>query len=152
MAKILGNNLVVRIGTSVSDPVILCSTSCTLNLNQNTVEASCKGDPATSGDKWTSAIAGSASWDISTDNLYDDDITKESFDKLAQLIINDANGTADNSADVVFEIVGAVAPNITTYTGTVMLTDISLNGPTDEYSTFTANFKGLGILTQTPAV
>jgi predicted secreted protein len=155
MANLLGNNLVVRLGNLISSPVILCATSCTLNLNQNTIEATCKGD-GTGTDKWSSAIAGSANWDISTDNLYNPDNTLESFDALAKIIIDDANGVADNEVDLVFEISNADAvsgTDVSFYSGKAILTDVSLNGPVDEFATYTANFKGTGALaiTLTPA-
>ena len=148
MSKLLGDNLVVRIGTTTTDPVIMCATSCTLNLTQATIEATCKGDPEATGNKWVDSIAGAASWDISTDNLYDNDITLESFDKLAGIIIDDADGIADNEVDIVFEVVGATSPDVTYYSGKAVLTDISLSAPTKEYATYTANFKGKGKLTQ----
>jgi len=141
MSTFSGSNLVVKIGTHN----IVCATSCTLTINQETITASCKD----SG-KWTDGIAGKGSWSISTDNLYDPDITKESFDKLAQNIIDDADGGTENKMLLVFEIEGAVAPNITVYGGTGMLTDIALTGNDNELATYTANFTGLGKLTQTP--
>ena len=62
MAIFNGSNLVVKTGGT---PVaIACATSCTLTVNQEAVEASCKD----SG-KWVQSISGKASWEISTDNL-----------------------------------------------------------------------------------
>jgi predicted secreted protein len=151
MANLLGNNLVVRIGDAITDPVLLCATSCTLNINQTTIEATCKGD-GTSGDKWSRAIAASANWDLSTDGLYNPDfVNEESFDSMAKVIIDAANGTADNSVSVVFEIQNSASAigDVTMYSGTAILTDVSLNGPVDEFATFTANFKGTGALVQT---
>ncbi len=150
MANLLGNNLVVRLGSNASGDVIMCATSCSLNINQNATEASCKGDPDSSPSKWSSSIAGTASWDISTDNLYDPTMANNSFDALAKKIIDDANGTTDNSFPIAFQVINdsSVAGDVEYYTGTVMLTDVSVNGPVDEFATYTANFKGIGALTQ----
>ena len=145
MANILGNNLVVYIdgATPVAGDLILCSTSCTLSLEQSVTEASCK-DAA--GTKWSTGIAGTASWSISTDGLYNPVLAAPSFDALAAKIIDDANGTTDNSVSIVFEIQDQTNPNIEYYSGTAILTSTSLNGPVDEFATYTAEFKGIGAL------
>ncbi len=147
MSKLLGNNLIVRVGADETGDVLMCATSCTLNINQNATEASCKGDPDVGGNKWTTAIAGAANWDISTDGLYDDAMTNFSYDYLAGIIIGDANGTGTNELEIVFQINrSALIGDIEYYSGKVMITDISLNGPVDEFATYTASFRGLGPL------
>jgi len=151
MANILGNNLVVRVGTTAAGDVILCSTSCSLNLTQATTEASCKGDPDDGGNKWSNAIAGTASWSITTDGLYNPTITSFSYDYCADVIINDANGTAVNEVDLVFEIydsASATTGDVTFYSGTAIVTSAVLNGPVDEFATYTVEFKGVGALAQ----
>lgn len=143
-----GNNLLVLVGASgETQTAMACATTCTLNVNQDSIEASCKSE---SNGKWVSSIPGKVSWDISTDNLYDPTFTSNSFDKLLSTIIADADGTGSNEFDIVFQVVNddAVSGDVTAYTGKVQLTDISLNGPVDETSTYSANFKGVGKLTQ----
>jgi len=151
MANILGNNLVVRVGTDETGDVILCATNCSLNIEQATTEASCKGDPASTSSKWSSAIAGTASWSISTDGLYNYTITSFSFDHFAAIMIDDADGTATNSVSLVFEVydsTSATTGDVTYYSGTAIVTSASLNGPVDEFATWTAEFKGTGQLVQ----
>lgn len=147
MANILGNNLLVYIdgATPALGKLVLCSTNCTLNLEQATTEASCKN---AGGTKWSTSIAGTASWSISTDGLYNPVLSAPSFDALAVKIIADADGTADNSVSIVFEIENQANPNIEYYSGTAILTSVSLNGPVDEFATYTAEFKGVGALVQ----
>jgi len=140
MGTFNGSNLIIKIGTES----IICATSCTLTINQETISASCKD----SG-KWTDGISGKASWSITSDNLYDPDISKESFDKLAKVIIDDADGNAANKFVIIFEIKGATASNVDNYTGSVMITDVALTGNDNELATYTANFTGLGSLKQT---
>lgn len=149
MANILGNNLLVYIDGVTPDAgdLVLCSTNCTLNLEQATTEASCK-DAA--GTKWSNSIAGTASWSISTDGLYNPALSAFSFDVLASKIITDADGGTANSVQVVFEIVGQSSPDIDYYKGTAILTSASLNGPVDEFATYTAEFKGVGALVAVP--
>ena len=145
MAIFNGSNLVVKTGGT---PVaIACATSCTLTVNQEAVEASCKD----SG-KWVQSISGKASWEISTDNLYDPVLANNSFDGLVKSIIDDADGTADNLIEIVFEIENQASPDIATYSGSVQLTSIALTGPDNDVATYTASFKGVGALTQTAAV
>ena len=147
MANILGDNLLVYIDgvTPAAGDLVLCSTSCTLNLEQATVESSCKDGEGT---KWSTAIPGTASWSISTDGLYNPVLAAPSFDELASKIITDADGGAANSVSIVFEVSGQVNPDIEYYTGTAILTSCSLNGPTGEFATYSAEFKGVGALTQ----
>ena len=150
MATLLGNNLLVRLGADETGDVILCATNCTLNINQATTESSCKGDPDSGGNKWSTSIASTATWNISTDGLYDPAIASKSYDALAKYIIDDANGTADNSVSVVFQIInsGAIAGDVEYYSGTAIITSCVLNGPVDEFATYTVEMKGTGALAQ----
>ncbi len=145
MAIFSGTNLIVSTGATPDE--IVCATTCTLSINQEAVEASCK-----STGKWIESVPGKAGWEITTDNLYDPILANNSFDTLVKSIIDDADGTADNALEMVFEIKDQVTPNIATYTGTAQLTDISLNGDDNAPATYSATFKGVGALVQNPAV
>ena len=146
MAIISGTNLVVKVDAAEGTPVVIvCSTTCTLNLNQEMVEASCKD----SG-KWKSGVPGLVDWEITTDNLYDPSYVSNSFDKLAKYIIDDANGTAVNSLDIAFEVDNpdVVEGDITAYSGACQLASLSLTGDDNSPATYSATFTGVGALVQ----
>lgn len=136
MALLNGTDLVVKFGADGSEEKIYCATSCTLNINQELVTASCKD----SG-QWANGIAGQKSWDISTDNLYDPDVVGTGFIDVSDYILS---GT--NEVSVIF---GQEDPGDTIWTGTAVVTSASLTGDDNSPATWSASFTGIGALTRT---
>lgn len=140
MATIKGTDLVVKIGAEGLEEKLYCSTTCTLNLTQDTVQASCKD-----GEQWAAAVEGQKSWTVSVEGLYDDEpeAGTKGFIDLADLIID-----GPNDSTLVF---GQETPieGDTYWSGQAILTSCSLTGPDNEFATWSAEFTGNGALTKT---
>lgn len=133
MAIISGTDLVVKFGTAAAENVTVCGTSCTLNINQQVTEISCKG----SG-QWFDGTEGQKSWEVTCDNLYDPAAASGGFIDISDLLI-----TGPNTCSVVF---GQEGSGDTIWTGTAQVASASLNGPDNESATWTVTFTGLGEL------
>ena len=133
MATISGTDLVVKFGTAAAEVKTMCATSCTLNINQANVEASCKD----SGD-WYTGVEGQKSWEVTSDNLYDPDAVDGGFIDVSDLII-----TGPNKCSVVF---GQEETGGTIWTGEAQITAASLTGADNTPATWTCTFMGLGEL------
>lgn len=137
-----GSNLVVQFGTSGSEKVVLCSTSCAVNISADTKEVVCKG-----GGGWKNLTAGSKGWDMSVDGLYVEsaagggNIFSDIFDAIA----------AGTEVSVIFGEENPTTGQIT-YKGSAYITSTSLTAPADDNSTFSATFTGTGALTKAVAV
>ena len=134
-----GTDIVVKIKRSGdTDPVaIYCSTSGTLNINVNTVAASCKDSGS-----WESNVDGTKSWTVDVDGLYQVD-TEIGFVDLADLVV----GAGPNDVEIVFgqdTVTGDIY-----WTGSAVLTSASLTAPDGEIATWSASFVGDGALTKT---
>jgi predicted secreted protein len=142
MTLIKGSDLLVKFGTSGSEELIYCSTSCTLNLSQEKKTATCKtGNAAT--ENWETGVEGKKSWTIDVEGLYaqETDPISKGFVDLADLII-----TGPNKTSVVFGVFGSTGD--ITWTGEAMLTSAVLTGPADDNATWTCSFSGLTALTK----
>jgi len=131
MAAINGTDLLVY----VDDVAVACSTTCTLNINQETVDSTCKDVGV-----WANSIPGRKSWDVSVDGLYQLDVDI-SFTGLSNLILG------DDINDVTLKF-GQIDKNFY-WSGEAILTSISLSGDDQSLSSFSASFTGVGALTQT---
>jgi len=141
MSVINGNDLLVYVESGGTYVPIACSTSCSLTINQDTIDASCKN----SG-QWDSSVPGKKNWEVSVDALYTLplDGTKGQFVDLMEYFLS-----KENSLTIQFG-----EPNTTGnyyWQGTAMISSLSLNGDKDSSASWTANFKGVGALTQQTA-
>ena len=140
MADVInGTDIVVKFGTEDSEVAIYCSTSCTLNINAETVGASCKD-----GGSWNQTVEGSKSWDVSVDGLYQID-TANGFIELSDLLITGPN-------EVSLIIGQDTATGDISWKGTAILTSTSLTGPDGEIATWSATFTGTGALAKVTKV
>ena len=128
-----GNLVLFKIGEDGSEVVLGCSTSSTLTLAEESIQASCK-DSGT----WTSAISGNKSGTIETSGLYSDPATGD-FDLLADLII-----TGPNSVNFVF---GTETAGSTVYEGVVKLDSTSLTADDNALATYSGSFSTVGPVT-----
>ena len=142
MTLIKGSDLLVKIGTSGSEEMIYCSTSCTLNLNQEKKTVTCKTGVAAT-ENWETGIEGTKSWSIDVDGLYaqEPDVNTKGFVDLADLIV-----TGPNKTSVVFGVFGSSGD--ITWSGEAMLTSASLTGPADDNATWSCTLSGLTPLTK----
>ncbi len=128
-----GTDIVVKFGVEDAEVAVFCSTSCTLNINAETVGASCKD-----GGSWNQTVEGSKSWDISVDGLYQID-TQNGFVDMADLLI-----TGPNEVSIVigqYTETGDIS-----WKGVAILTSTSLTAPDGEIATWSSTFTGSGAL------
>ena len=129
MAKIHGKNLAVYVdGDKVGD-----SRDCTLNVNQNLVDASSKDDA-----NWSAKLAGMRDWSVDTSYLHDESNTV-SADELIDLILN--------ASQVVIEFSLASASSTFWY-GNAYASTASLTAPLDDAVNGSITFVGDGALTK----
>lgn len=119
---------------------IYCSTSCTLNINQESTEASCK-DSA----QWAAAVPGKKTWDVSVDGLYDPDHVDagpndKNFIGIADLFVDP---TQTNEVDLIF---GEGGVGLYVWTGKAFLTSCSLTGDDGSPASWSCTFQGVGPL------
>lgn len=129
MAKINGSNLVLKIdGVAVA-----CSKSCSLSIEQDLPDASCKGSNG-----WAEHINGQKSWSIECEGLLDFSATYGGQSASTALI----NGT---SATLLFT---TGTSNDIEWTGTANVSSLSIESGMEDVVTYSASFTGTGALTQ----
>lgn len=151
MATVInGSDLMLFIGGKS----IAFATNHTLTINVSTVETTSKTKDEIGGG-WVSNKPQNTSWEISTDNLYSIDGEGQNFADLFDAVTNGTELTG------VFMAIsrgtgvptGGYVPGTTAgqvkYTGTVIVTNLTLNAQDGENATFSATFQGVGQLTKT---
>ena len=141
MELINGTDIVVMFKSAgvATSTAIFCSTSCTLNINQDTVSATCKD-----GGNWANNLPGNKSWDVSVDGLYQTG-DSASFIDLTDLLVSET--TLTNPVNSCTLVVGQIAESgEVSWTGEAVLTSASLTAPDGEIATWSASFTGNGEL------
>lgn len=142
MSKIKGGDMMLFI----DNKSIAYATNHTLEINAETSDTSNKDEGA--GD-WATQEVTLLSWTASSENLYSTDGQGNNFSDLFDLMI------AKQPIDAIFSRKTGNATDVPTggwtssapkYKGKVVITSLSLNAQNGEYSTFTANFTGVGAL------
>lgn len=148
MATIKGQNL--RILITPEDGEELCiaaSTSCTVHVSVQMEDSSTKD----SENSWTENEPVGLNWDVSVDALVTIDEEEEDTGahRLDALTVGEtytvkfsqtAGETGEQNRDAI--------DNVLQFTGTAILTDLSVTAPNRQNSTFTAQFTGNGELEQ----
>lgn len=140
-----GSNVAVKFGTAGSEAPIACSTSCTVDINQELKEVVCKGNNTDAG--WKGVTPKQKSWTMSIDNLYviNTETNEASWSDVVDAIIN------ATEVSVIFEATDdAAASGETekyTLTGKAYVESTSLTAPAEEDSTFSVTLTGNGKLT-----
>lgn len=128
MAVVKGNDLEVYIGGSLVGK----STSATLNVNSNLLDASTKESAG-----WLEQLAGQKSWDCSSEALVDFSLTYGVSELYTAFV-------AGTEVTLVFgEGTGAVAK----FEGSAIVSSISINAANEELATVSVTFSGTGALT-----
>lgn len=135
----------------VDNKSISYATNHTLEINAETANTSNKDEG--SGD-WSSDEINILSWNASSENLYSTDGEGSNYDQIFDLMV------AKTPIDAVFckksetatdVPTGGWTPSVPKYTGKVLVTSLSLNAPVDGYSSYTAQFQGVGELKKVKA-
>ena len=130
MAQVNGTIMTVYYN---STSLILSTTDCTLNLNQDLPDTTNKGSGG-----WASHINGLKDWSIDFSGMYENAGTGETTDELMAIIIA---GTA--AVTMKFGITASAA---TGYSGSGTLSNISIDAPTEGTTTMSGTIVGTGAL------
>ena len=130
MAQVNGTIMTVYYDSS---SLILSTTDCTLNLNQDLPDTTNKGSGG-----WASHINGLKDWSIDFSGMYETAGTGETSDELMAIIIA---GTA--AVTMKFGITASAA---TGYTGSGTLSNMSIEAPTEGTTTISGTIVGTGAL------
>lgn len=140
---IKGDELMVFKGGSA----LAYATSHTLSITGNTIDIASKDNGY-----WGSSDIGNITWEMSTENLY----TDSDYDALFTAMVNktpvtlvfakagnyDANGLASEGGSVqAWTASGG-------YTGSAVITSLTINANTGENATYSATFTGKGAITK----
>lgn len=145
MSKIKGTDLMLF----VDGKAIAYATNHTLTVNAETVSTANKDQ---SGGDWDVQEVNALSWEVSSENLYSTDGNGNNFADLFDLMV------AKTPITAVFAIKSETAnevpqngwtPNFPKYTGNIVITNLQLNAPVNEFATFTMSAQGVGALTKT---
>lgn len=145
--KIKGSALMLFVdGKSIS-----YATNHTLEINAETTSTQNKDE---SSGEWASDEVNTLSWNASSENLYSTDGEGNNFDQIFDLMV------AKTPIDAVFckksetatdVPTGGWTPSVPKYVGKVIVTSLSLNAPVGEYSSYSAQFQGVGELKKVTA-
>lgn len=129
MAKINGDHIAVTVdGTPIAH-----STSASLNISENLLDAASKDS-----ERWKDNIKGDREWSIEVEGLTDYSATF-GVEGLLDLILD------GNTAEVVFTVYenGSESSGFE-LSGTVDLSDLTIDGPHNDNSTFSGTLQGNG--------
>lgn len=144
-----GTDLIIRMGTdSSSEVVVAYATSCSLEISMDEIDQTNKDSSG-----WKQIIGGTRSWSVSTEALYqNEDITTPAAKNTFQDFWKYLGDPTDGRTKVYVELVVAGASsgdNNVFYGGDAYVTSLSVNGGTEDQSTYSVTLTGSGALAQT---
>jgi len=133
MAQVNGTLMTVYYDTGDTDTLILSTTDCTLNVNQDLPSTMNKGSGG-----WQSHINGAKDWSIDFSGMYESAGTGETTDELIAIIIA-------GTAAVTFAF-GTSADKATGWNGSGTLANMTIDAPTEGPATCSGSIIGTGAL------
>lgn len=135
MAVINGSSMLLLLGDPAGNAVAIgCAKNCTLTINNNTADATCK-----SSSGWENSILTGRNWEVTFDGLYDPDGVNN-FNTLYDQVY----GRDDSLIMELAEIDGTGGGTV--YRGNVLITSLSLSAPMEDVATYSGTLKGTGVL------
>ena len=135
-----GTDLLLKVGSSGSEAIIASATSCSLEVSMDEIDQTNKDSQG-----WNSIIGGTRSWSVSADALYaNEDQANKSFRNLW--------GRIDGRTKIYIEltVTGATGGDSNVYyEGAGYVTSLSVNGGTEDQSSFSVTITGSGALVET---
>jgi len=137
-----GTDLLIKVGTDATNEVeVAYSTSCSLELSMDEIDQTNKDSGG-----WKSIIGGLRSWSVSCEALYQNEAvsSKKAFKDFWSHI--------NARTAVTIELTVANASNGDAnvfYSGSAFVTSLSVNGGTEDQSTFSISLTGTGVLAET---
>jgi predicted secreted protein len=134
MAVINGSSMLLLIGDIGNATALGCAKSCTLTIDVDTPDASCK-----SSGGWADSILGQISWNVSFDGLYDPDGVTN-FNTLYDNVYE----KDDTLIMELAEIDGTGGGTV--FRGNILISSLSLTPDMETPTTYSGSFKGKGRL------
>lgn len=166
MKNYMGEQLQIFFGSGETAVVIACATSCSVNVDADSIDVSCKDTG-----RFGATIPGKISWSITSDALFlipASGDTRMSYDKLMDKMISGeaidvswatvSNFDTQNSANATADADGHVF-NATTkqtsagdlYSGKAVVTSLQLTADNGALSTYSVTLSGKGKISKTTA-
>jgi len=137
-----GTDLLLKIGTDATNEVVIAfATSCSLEISMDEIDQTNKDSLG-----WKSIIGGLRSWSVSADALYQNEA------KAGDTSFTDFWDNIENRTEVFVEFTrsGTLTSDNKYYHGKALVTSLSVNGGTEDQSTFSVTLTGTGVLTEAP--
>lgn len=128
MAKLNGTNLLVYVGSNA----IGGTRSCTLNISQDTPDATTKDSSG-----WKEVIEGLREWSIDFDGLYDPTHTEGLEERIDAIIDRDGAVTVKVSTE---------ESGDTYWTGSAVMSSATLEAPMEDVTSYSGTLVGTGAL------
>tara|TARA_R100000231_G_scaffold139628_2_gene121781 strand:- start:7743 stop:8207 length:465 start_codon:yes stop_codon:yes gene_type:complete len=143
-----GTDLLIKMGgTDGTDYVVAFATSCSLEISMDEIDQTSKDSAG-----WKQVIGGTRSWSLSSEALYqNEEITTGDNRVTFQSFWNYLGDPTDGRKKVYveFTIAGSTsAANNVYYSGNAIVTSLSVNGGTEDQSTYSVTLTGSGQLLQ----
>ena len=139
-----GTDLLLKVGSSDSNEVVVAfATSCSLDISMDEIDQTNKDSLG-----WKSIIGGLRSWSVSADALYQNEA------ESSKTAFTDFWGNIENRTKVFVELTVTNASSGDSnvyYHGEAFVTSLSVNGGTEDQSTFSVTLTGTGALTEASA-
>tara|TARA_A100001201_G_scaffold32268_1_gene34728 strand:- start:6375 stop:6824 length:450 start_codon:yes stop_codon:yes gene_type:complete len=138
-----GTDLLLKVGSSNSNEVVVAfATSCSLEVSMDEIDQTNKDSNG-----WKQIIGGLRSWSVSSDALYQNEAETS---KTAFTDFWDHLGGANERQKVFVEFTrsGTLTSDNKYYHGEAYVTSLSVNGGTEDQSTFSVTLTGSGALTE----
>lgn len=137
-----GTDLLLKVGSSNSNEVVVAfATSCSLEISMDEIDQTNKDSAG-----WKQIIGGLRSWSVSADALYQNEAesSKKAF--------TDFWDNIENRTKVFVELTraGTLTSDNKYYHGEAYVTSLSVNGGTEDQSTFSVSLTGSGALQESP--
>jgi len=135
-----GTDLLLKIGSTDSNEVVVAfATSCSLEISMDEIDQTNKDSGG-----WKSIIGGTRSWSVSADALYQNEA------ESSKTAFTDFWGNLDARTEVFVEFTraGTLTSDNKYYHGKALVTSLSVNGGTEDQSTFSVTLTGTKVLTQ----
>jgi len=144
-----GTDLILKMGTdTTTDVVVAYATSCSLEISMDEIDQTNKDSGG-----WKQIIGGTRSWSVSCEALYqNEDITSPAAKNTFQDFWKYLGDSTDGRTKVYVELSVAGASssdNNVHYSGMALITSLSVNGGTEDQSTYSVTLTGAGALNQT---
>tara|TARA_Y100001972_G_scaffold68898_1_gene84024 strand:+ start:660 stop:1097 length:438 start_codon:yes stop_codon:yes gene_type:complete len=134
-----GTDLLLKVGADGTEAIIAASTSCSLEVSMDEIDQTNKDSLG-----WKSIIGGTRSWSVSADALYqNEDVANTSFVDLWSYV------NTRSKIFVEFTVEGGSAGDDNVYyEGSGFITSLSVNGGTEDQSSFSVTITGSGALVE----